>query len=130
MNKNPKSIGEKAEAMVLARFILQGWIVLMPFGDNQRYDFVIDRGKGFEKVQVKNGRLRNGSIRFEARSSSGYRGSGRNSYQGQIDLFAIYCPETSKVYLRPIGQLKRGGCLRVEISKNGNKKFLAKDFEI
>lgn len=39
---NSKSIGERSEAMALAHFLQLGWVVLLPFGDNQRYDLVID----------------------------------------------------------------------------------------
>ena len=37
--ENSKAVGEKSEAVVLANFLLKGWVVLQPFGDNQRYDF-------------------------------------------------------------------------------------------
>ena len=41
---NPKAIGEMTEAVILAHLILRGDGVLLPFGNNQRYDMVIDRG--------------------------------------------------------------------------------------
>ena len=104
----------------------------MPFGDNQRYDFVIDRGNGFERIQVKTGRLRNGSIQFNACSSQAHRGKGRKAYQGDIEFFAVFCPDTYTSYLVPVGTLKRLGTLRVERAKNNQTKnlILAKDYEI
>jgi PD-(D/E)XK endonuclease len=35
---NPKMIGEISEAQVLAAFLQAGEVVLLPSGDNQRYD--------------------------------------------------------------------------------------------
>lgn len=41
-----KSIGEITEAVVLAEFLKAGFPVLLPFGDNQRYDAVVEvRGR-------------------------------------------------------------------------------------
>ena len=42
------------------------------------------------------------------------------TYHGEIDLFAVYCPETNGVYLVPITHLpvKRQGYLRVDAPKN------------
>lgn len=130
--ENTKTIGEKSEGMLLAKFLQKGWIVLIPFGDNQRYDFVIDRGNGFERVQVKTGRLRNGCIKFPARSSYGHRGAKHKSYQGQIDLFGVYCLDNEKIYLVPIGNLKSYGTLRIEEPKNNQKEniILAEKFLI
>lgn len=133
MKENSKSIGEKSEGMVLSRFLQMGWVVLMPFGDNQRYDFVIDKGFGFEKIQVKTGRLKDGCIKFPACSSSVHRKNGvRKNYIGEVDFFAVYCPETKSCYLLPVGSLTNKGTLRVENSKNGQKKkvVLAKDYLI
>ena len=65
---NPSKIGNISEAKVLAKFVENGWVVLIPFGNAEPYDLVIDRGLGFEKVQVKTGRLREGVIKFNSHS--------------------------------------------------------------
>lgn len=129
---NSKTIGDQSEGMVLARFLRNGWTVLQPFGDNQRYDLVVDRGNGFERVQVKTGRLKNGAIFFVASSSQAHRGKARRTYLGQIELLAVFCPETDKVYLAPVEEFKSAGSLRVDPPKNNQHKKvrLAKDFEI
>jgi len=44
---NTKAIGEISEAIVLAEFLKMGFPVLLPFGDNQRYDMVIEAGGRF-----------------------------------------------------------------------------------
>jgi hypothetical protein len=42
---NTKSIGEISEAIVMAEFLKAGFPVLLPFGDNRRYDMVVRPGK-------------------------------------------------------------------------------------
>lgn len=41
-----KSKGELTEMRFMVEATKQGFIVSKPFGDNQRYDFVIDGGEG------------------------------------------------------------------------------------
>ena len=119
---NSKRIGNVAEATVLRACVQQGWSVLSPFGDIEPYDFVIDRGQGFERVQVKNGRLRKGVIIWNCYSISG-RGKNQVTtfYENKVDLFGVYCAELDKVYLVPINELSPSkGSLRVEPPLNGN----------
>jgi PD-(D/E)XK endonuclease len=85
-----------------------GYELLVPFGENTRYDLVIDDGKGLCRVQCKTGRLRSGAIRFATCSAYGHHRkptTARRSYLGQIDAFAIHCPETGGVYLVSIEDL-------------------------
>lgn len=128
---NTKAIGEISEAMVLARFLQLGWVVLQPFGDNQRYDYVIDRGVGFERIQVKTGRIRKGSVVFSPTSSYAHRGRKAKGYKGQIEMFAVYCPDNDKVYLAPVGEFNTAGCLRLYATKNNQNKGIkwANNFE-
>jgi len=46
-----------------------GFAVLVPFGENTRYDLVIDDGERLARVQCKTGRLRSGAIVFKVCSS-------------------------------------------------------------
>jgi hypothetical protein len=58
----------------------------------------------------------------------------RRAYHGQIDYFAVYCPETSGVYLVPIEDLavRVQGALRVDPPRNGQhlRIRMAVDYEI
>lgn len=130
---NPKAIGEQSEGMILARFLQLGWIVLQPFGDNQRYDLVLDRGNGFERVQVKTARLKHGTVRIQTCSSYSHRGKGKRSYRGDCELFAAWCNETGKVYLIGVSDVGEQGCwLRIDPPKNNqaaNVRF-AKDYVV
>lgn len=125
--------GDISVAMLMAAFLRGGFIVLTPFSDGMRYDVVIDRGSGFERVQCKTGRIRNGSIRFNACSSTVHWGGVTRDYRGQIELFGVYCPDNDQCYLIPVDQVgTRQGVLRVEPARNGQqaKTRSADDFRI
>lgn len=116
---NTKAIGNVTEAMVMAAFVKKGLPLLLPFGDNHRYDMVVEFQGGFRRVQCKTGRLRNGAIVFNACSSYAHRGGSPKFYNGAADFFAVYCPETDKVYLVPVPDKQTTEMtLRVEPSKN------------
>lgn len=134
---NTKQVGTVSEAMVLAHFLKLGWKVLMPFGDNERYDLVIDRGSGFETVQVKTGRMAEGAIVVPTCSTIGHTGSGRlmmnRSYAGEVDLLAAYEPTSGGVYLVPMESCgKKEIRLRVSPTRNGQvrKVRLASEYKI
>ena len=123
--------GNIAEAYVIAKLLKLGKTVLIPYGNMERYDIVINKEDGsFVKGQVKTGRYKNGSIIFNV-ASSNYKGI-RRSYIGQIDVFWVYCSYTEKVYEIPIEIVpKHDMSLRVEPNKNKKPyKHLAIDFEI
>jgi PD-(D/E)XK endonuclease len=48
-----KAAGDITEAVVLAEFLRAGFPVLLPFGDNRRYDLVVEAGGRFLRVQCK-----------------------------------------------------------------------------
>ena len=133
---HPVEKGDLSLAMITARFLRLGYVVLRPMTENCRYDLVISRNDGpFERVQCKTGRLRSGAIKFNACSSQAHHGKGigRTKYTGQIEFFGIYCPETDGCYLIPIGEIGGvEGSLRVEAPKNnqGIGVRLASCFEV
>ena len=52
-NYDTKTKGEIAETFVLANLIKEGFTVSLPYGENSRYDLVIETSKGFKRIQVK-----------------------------------------------------------------------------
>lgn len=119
MKENTKSIGERSEAVILALFLMNSEVVLQPFGDNQRYDLVVDRDGVFLRIQCKTGRLMNGVITFCTSSSAG--GKGKRSYIGEVDYFAVFCPENNNVYLVPIKDCPKSSMrLRVDPPVNNS----------
>ena len=82
-----------------------GFRVYLPFSENTRCDLVIDDGIGLARVQCKSGRLRKGAVLFKTCSTYAHHPHpkiAKRDYAGEVEYFAIYCPETSGVYLVPI----------------------------
>lgn len=137
---HPKAVGDASQAMVLGRLVQAGKNVLVPFGENTRYDYVIEEDDGtFTRVQCKTGRLRTGAIRFNTFSQTYHHPNNqgtriyRHDYRGQADVFGVYCPETDCVYLVPVSEVGTvSGALRVIATKNNQAKKIrwARDFEL
>lgn len=98
----PKETGELSEALVLAKLLCLGYSVSIPFGNNQRYDFIIDDNGKLLKVQCKTGRIKGGAVLFSVRSS---HGKIKRDYKGEIDVFVVYCPDNNKFYKIPIDEV-------------------------
>lgn len=133
LKRDTKRIGDISEMQVAAAFSRRGYFVCRPFGENQRYDLIIDDGEQLSRVQVKTGRLRNGVILYGAVSTHGHRGRPSKPYIGQIELLAVYCPDTEKVYVVPESHLTRSlGSLRIAPPKNNMSKTIrwASDYEL
>jgi hypothetical protein len=135
--EHPKDTGDKSTLAIMLALRLQGYAVLVPFGENTRYDLVIDNGACLRRVQCKTGGVRNGAVLFATCSSYAHHGSSANprrDYKGQIDEFAVFCRELGTVYLIPIEDLpvRTLGTLRVDRPANGQYKNvrLASAYEI
>jgi len=130
---NPKLMGEKSEARIIAALLQHDLPVLLPFGDSQRYDLVTEHQGQFLRIQCKTGRLIRGAVEFPTCSSYEHRGLGRRDYRGQADVFAVYCPDNDKTYIVPVGVVGLRKCsLRVEASRNGQSNGVrpAVDYEV
>lgn len=130
---DPKSKGERSTGQVLAALLRKGKVILLPFGDSQRYDLVVDEGDRFVRVQCKTGRLRRGAIDFPTCSNTWHRGGGKKDYRGEADLFGVYCPGTEKVYMIPVSVVGRTAArLRIDPARNGQKSGCrsAAEFEL
>lgn len=128
---NSKTVGDYSQLMVIAEFIKHGIPVCQPYGDNERYDIVIELPVGFKKVQIKTARIYREVVVFKTSSSESHRGNGCKSYKGEIDFFATYCPELNQCYLIPIEEATSTEMrLRITPTKNSQTKGVrwAKDF--
>ncbi len=118
-----KAAGDITEAVVLAEFLKAGFSVLVPFGDNRRYDLVVEADGRFLRVQCKTASLcgwkgDDACIRFKARS--GVHKS--RPYRGQADLFAAYSPDTRQVYILPVDEVPETDVwLRLTPTRNGQQ---------
>lgn len=135
--QHPKRVGDRTTLAVMLALVAQGFDVSVPFGENTRYDLVVDRAGRLFRVQCKTGRLRDGAVRFATASTYGHLPSPqelRRSYAGEIDEFAVHCDDTQCVYILPIAdvQTKATAHLRVEPSRNRQTRGVrrASDFHV
>ncbi len=131
----PKQIGNISEAKILARALELGYEVALPFGENCRYDMILDDRKELTRIQVKTGRLADGVVTFVTCSNNSQgaaRGVRKEYTSEEIDAFAVFCPELEQCFLVPVTiGLTRMASLRVTEARNNQKQGirLAKDFE-
>ena len=114
--------GTLTESKILAAFVEAGYLVSLPFGDGHKYDLIVDDGRSIQRVQCKTGRVRNGSLLFNACSFSGNAGT-RRDYKEAADLFAVLNLETGDVYIIPVGEVGHTvACLRLNPTLSGQNK--------
>jgi hypothetical protein len=135
LSKHPVDVGQRSEGAILGALIRRGFAVLVPFGVNQRYDMVVDLGGKFVRAQCKTGRLRKGSVIFSTRSiRSNTQKTIFRSYQGEADVFLVFCAELDQVYVVPVEETPPGGhmYLRVDPTANNQSQRInwARDFEL
>jgi hypothetical protein len=135
--EHPKDIGDRTTLAVILALRDAGYAIYVPFGENTRADLVLDDGFALARVQCKTGRLRRGAVRFATCSSYAHHPNPKISsrdYHGDVDYFAVHCPETRGVYLVPIDDLPTTAraSLRVDAPKNNQRRRIrnAADYEI
>jgi hypothetical protein len=133
-SSHPVDVGARTEAAILAELVRRGYQVLVPFGTNQRYDLVLDMNGEFVRAQCKTGRLRKGAVIYPTKS---VRANTKQvlirNYVGQVEVFLVYCPETTGIYAVPVDEAPEGyGSLRVHPTRNGQTERIrwARDYEL
>lgn len=106
---NSKSKGQLSQAIVLAKLVESNMRVLIPFGDNERYDLAVDQDGILIRIQCKTGRLNDSSIVAKSCSNVGSASYTNRDYRGEADLFSVYSPQTHAVYLVPVMSVGRTG---------------------
>ena len=64
---------------------------------------------------------------------SNTRGSIERDYDGDAEVFLVYCPATDQIYAVPVDEVPAGrGCLRVNPARNGQADGIrwARDYEL
>ena len=134
MKEHPIDVGHRLEIAILHHLTQRGYEVLLPSGFNHRYNLVIDAGDRFVRAQCKTGRLRDGTVVFNTWSvRSNTRGAKARAYDGEADVFLVYCAELQSVYAVPIRDAPcRDMRLRVRPAANGQTKRVgwAREFEL
>ncbi len=131
---NPKRKGETTEAIIISEMMKRGFDVSVPFGENTRYDLVLDKGKELKRVQCKTGRLKGDVVKFNtASTTSNYTETVEKDYSEQVDLFIVSCYENDGLYQIPIEEIPNSEMkLRIQEPKNNQKKGInwAKDYRL
>ena len=119
-----KKKGSACVGAVIGKLLKSGHVVLLPLGDNERYDLVTEDNGNFQRIQCKLGKLIAGAVRFRTCSTNLEKGKWKQvGYKGQIEKFGVYCPDLDSVYLIPVEDVPdREACLRVEPSGNRQEK--------
>lgn len=93
---NSKSKGNLGEIKVASEFIKYGCMVSFPFGDNARYDLVVDINGELKKVQVKYAASKNanGAWRCMCVSSTNHTTNKKlDKYKNDVNIMAFYLSE-------------------------------------
>lgn len=131
---NSKQIGNITEVEIMLAFLKQSINVLTPYGDCERYDFVIEKNNRFYKIQVKSSHEEDeGKIAFNTAST--HYTDGKCIHEGytkdDIDYFATTF--NGQAYLIPVEICgKRSQSLRLTPPKNNQTRGItwAKDYEL
>lgn len=121
--------GDLAELRVASELMAKGYKIAIPFGQNWRYDLIVERDEILERVQVKYTESKDGVILVKARSRNG-----KQDYIYQPEDFEwliVYDKSTDCCYYLPSSMMgRREISLRLEPTKNGQTKGInwAKDY--
>jgi len=124
-----KTKGYIAEIYVTAKLIEDGWRVLNPIGENNRYDLVAEREGKFIRIQVKYVTPKDGALAVNCRSSNNW--SVLHYSPEEIDVIAVFNSKDKAIYFVPVSKINHSLFkLRIEPAKNNQKTkiHLAKDF--
>src|SRR5450755_3485378 len=111
--RNTKRIGELAEAALLHKAVGLGFRVTKPWGDSERYDFVLDSGRRLWRVQIKCTAVgRAGG--YHIQPIHFVYGKNKVVYTADdIDVLAAQVVPLDVWYLVPVGALAAGRSLRL-----------------
>lgn len=131
---NSKYKGNITELECMLAFMKLGYNVLTPYGDCERYDFVVDINNKLYKIQSKTSSSDDdgASFKFSCRSCNRKDGAiVHHTYtKEEIDYFVTIFDRI--VYLIPVEECGGNKRLRLQPTKNGQVKGItwAKDYEL
>ena len=131
---NSKQIGNVTEFETMLAFLKLGFNVLTPYGDCERYDFVVDANGKFLRIQSKTSRTNDNGASFTFSGRSCNRKDGKivhHKYtKDEIDYFVTSF--NKKCYLIPVDECGADKKLRKKKKKNGQSRGVtwAKDYEL
>jgi hypothetical protein len=115
-----KNKGDLGVAKAHADLVEQGLVVLFPSTEHAPFDLVAYDGLAFIRVQVKYRTARRGAVTVHLRSAwSDLNGLHTKALdRGQVDVIAVYCPDTDACYYIRAGACGQSVTVRVAPSLN------------
>lgn len=129
-----KQVGNLTELRCITAFCELGYKVSIPYGENTRYDFIVDISNKLIRVQAKTCKEKDDGnvIFFPCRSSkTNSKGCLRRKYTKQeIDYFCTY--HKGKCYLIPVSECSNEKNLRLKAPRNNQSMGVnyAEDYEL
>ena len=116
-----KDKGDLAVARVLGDLVGRGVTVLLPFTEHAPFDLVAYTDDSFYRIQVKFRAAKNGSVTVLFRSSWADRNGThhRPMPRHEVDVIAVYCPDTAGVYYIDPADFLSSVSVRIEPPRNG-----------
>jgi PD-(D/E)XK endonuclease len=116
--ENVRQLGEWAELRFMTRATEEGLYVLKPWGD-KRYDFAVDHGGAFRRVQVKSTRFK--LKRFHSYVCNTRSHPARRYTLQQIDFLAAYIVPLDLWYIMPAKVVVSQARITLTPSHEGHK---------
>ena len=112
-SRNTKRTGELSEAAFLHKAVSLGFKVTKPWGDSERYDFVVDSGGRLWRVQIKcTAAIRAGG--YHIQPIHFVYGKNKVVYTAEdIDVLAAHIVPLDVWYVVPVQALAQGRSLRL-----------------
>lgn len=131
---NSKQKGNITEFETMLAFMKNGYNILIPYGDCERYDFVVDVKGKFVRIQCKTSKSDDNGASFQFSGRSCNRKDGKiihHQYTNEeIDYFITIF--NGQCYLVPVNECGADKRLRILPAKNGQVKGItwAKNYEL
>lgn len=129
---NSKQIGDITELQCITYFYKLGFDISIPYGENSRYDFIIDNGYELFRIQCKTCNFKGDYIIIPCRSiRTNRKGNHVVRYsKNEIDYFATYFND--RCYLISVDEDINVKSLRIKPPKNNQKTKISylQDYEL
>ena len=133
---NQKQIyGITTELIVAQKFIEKGYIVSIPYGNNSRYDMIVDTDTDCYRIQVKHASLNdNGSYTVNTSNTVSTTTKNARKYYSKNDVDFIVSVIEDQLVVIPVEMIEhsQSKIFRTELPKFGTKSNcnLIEDFSV
>lgn len=101
MELNPSQIGQITELQCEQFLISQGWNVLLPIGNYQKYDIVIEKNQKFYRIQCKHATELETGFRVRTRYDKRVEGKVKKETYSEEDIDFFMTEFKGKFYMFP-----------------------------